>query len=137
MEWPALFKRDGLWHAFGSDGHLSQNDTIWGCRRDAPDPTGSDHDREGLECTCCDDSRQRCGPSMLLDHEGYHTLPGHLHLWTEGDVTIWVATSALAWPMRRLAGHGVAACRGERHSAKELEAGAEARKHWSGRGASG
>ena len=89
MEGPALFRHadSGAWFALGSYGWLVEDYTIRVCRRDAPDgdPRGPFLDKDGLPCTVFDAARDRYGASMLVAQEGNHTVPGHPHVWREGD----------------------------------------------------
>ena len=87
MEGPALFRHaeSGAWFALGSYGWLVEDYTIRVCKRVASDPRGAFLDKDGLPCTVFDAARNRYGASVLVAQEGNHTVPGHPHVWREGD----------------------------------------------------
>ena len=83
MEGAALYKHDGWWYVFGTYGNLEADYTIRMGR--SRSPRGPFVDKEGVDLTRYDVGLGRYGASMFLAGEGRHTVPGHPHLWREGD----------------------------------------------------
>ena len=83
MEGAALYKHGGWWYLFGTYGNLGADYTIRMGR--ARSPRGPFVDKDGVELTRYDAGLGRYGASMLLAGEGLHTVPGHPHLWREGE----------------------------------------------------
>lgn len=91
QEGPSLHKHNGYWYACGSYGALHESYTIR-CCRSAFDATRADTgargpytDKDGMECTRFYAARNRYGASMLLGPDGDQLVPGHPHMWREGD----------------------------------------------------
>ena len=83
MEGAALYKHAGWWYVFGTYGNLEADYTIRMGR--SRSPRGPFVDKDGADLTRYDAGLGRYGASMFLAGEGLHTVPGHPHLWREGD----------------------------------------------------
>ncbi|MEE2941750.1 MAG: family 43 glycosylhydrolase [Planctomycetota bacterium] len=83
MEGAALYKHGGWWYVFGTYGNLEADYTIRMGR--SRSPRGPFVDKDGIALTRYDAGLGRYGASMFLAGEGLHAVPGHPHLWREGD----------------------------------------------------
>lgn len=83
VEGPMLFKHGGYFVACGSYGNMNKDYTIRCCR--SKDPAGPYVDKTGASCTAYSRKTKRYGASMLLGPEGGQLVPGHPHIWQEGE----------------------------------------------------
>ncbi|MEO1496890.1 MAG: family 43 glycosylhydrolase [Planctomycetota bacterium] len=85
MEGAALHQHGDHWYLFTSAGDLSLNYTIRVGRGD--NPRGPFFDKAGRRLDGFDTTQNEYGGSFLLGDDADQLVPGHPHLWQEGDET--------------------------------------------------
>ena len=83
FEGAALWHEGDFWYFFTSNGNLGFNYTIRLGR--GTSPTGPFHDKQGRNLNALDPSEEVFGSSFLLGDDADQLVPGHPHLWQEGD----------------------------------------------------
>ena len=84
FEGPAIYKHNGYWYCFTSNGDLSATYTIRVGRGSSP--TGPFYDKEGDNMNVYDSGEAEYGNSFVLGDDSYQLCPGQPHIWEENGV---------------------------------------------------
>lgn len=85
FEGAALWRHDDVWYLFTTNGSLALNYTIRVGR--GASPTGPFLDKQGRDMNAFDVTDDEFGNSFLLGDDAGQLLPGHPHLWREGNAS--------------------------------------------------
>ena len=83
FEGAALWREGDFWYLFTSNGNLGTNYTIRVGR--GTSPLGPFLDKRGRDLNAFDPADQEFGNSFVLGDDSAQLVPGHPHLWQEGE----------------------------------------------------
>ena len=85
IEGAAIYRKNDFWYLFASYGSLMESYTIRMGR--SRDPMGPYVDKDGIALTQFNKQKRRFGNSFFLGDDRAQIVPGHPHLWEEGEQT--------------------------------------------------